>query len=210
MIRIFIADDHSLFRAGVCEILGKEKDLRVVGEAGNGIEAMAGIRQKECDVILLDVTMPGQGGLEILADIKRERPHARVLVLSMHPEDQYAPRVLKAGASGYVTKESAAEELIAAIRKVYAGGIYVSAHLAEKLASSLQANEAVLPHQTLSEREFSVLTQLVSGKKLKEIALDMCLSEKTITTYRSRILRKMNMSNNAELVHYAIQNKLIE
>ncbi len=210
MIRIFIADDHSLFRAGVGEILAKQKDLHVVGEAGNGIDAMKGIREKECDVVLLDVTMPGLGGLDILADIRRERPHAAVLVLSMHPEEQYAARVLKAGASGYLTKESAAEELIVAIRKVASGGIYVSAHLAEKFASSLQHDGEVLPHQTLSEREFAVLTQLVAGKKLKEIANDLFLSEKTITTYRARILRKLNLQNNAELVHYAIQNKLIE
>jgi two-component system, NarL family, invasion response regulator UvrY len=210
MIRIFIADDHSLFRAGVCEILAKQSDLRVVGEAGNGIDAMTGIRENECDVVLLDVTMPGLGGLEILADIKRGKPHTAVLVLSMHPEDQYATRVLKSGASGYLTKESAAEELIAAIRKVASGGIYVSAHLAEKLASSLQQDAAIPPHQMLSGREFAVLTQLVSGKKLKEIAHGLCLSEKTITTYRARILRKLNLRSNAELVHYAIQNKLIE
>lgn len=210
MIRIFIADDHSLFRAGVCEILAKQSDLRVVGEAGNGIDAMAGIKDKECDVVLLDVTMPGLGGLEILADIKRGKPHTAVLVLSMHPEDQYATRVLKSGASGYLTKESAAEELIAAIRRVASGGIYVSAHLAEKLASSLQHDSEVPLHQMLSEREFAVLTQLVSGKKLKEIARGLCLSEKTITTYRARILRKLNVRSNAELVHYAIQNKLIE
>jgi DNA-binding NarL/FixJ family response regulator len=209
MIRIFIVDDHSLFRAGVRQILAKQSDLRVVGEAGNGVEAMAGIRERDCDVVLLDLTMPGPGGFEILGDIKRERPHAGVLVLSMHPENQYATRLLKAGAAGYLTKESAAEELIAAIRKVATGGIYVSAHLAEKLASTLQSPEELPPHYELSEREFQVLTQLVRGKKLKEIAYSLCLSEKTITTYRSRILLKLNLRNNAELIHYAIQNKLI-
>jgi len=209
MIRIFIVDDHSLFRAGVRQILAKQSDLRVVGEAGNGGEAMTGIRERDCDVVLLDLTMPGLGGFEVLGDIKRERPHAAVLVLSMHPEDQYATRILKAGASGYLTKESAAEELIVAIRKVAAGGIYVSAHLAEKLASTLQTPTEVPPHQMLSEREFQVLTQLVKGKKLKEIANVLFLSEKTITTYRSRILEKLNLHNNAELIHYAIQNKLI-
>ncbi len=209
MIRIFIVDDHGLFRAGIRQILAKQNDLRVVGEAGNGIEAMAGVKDTDCDVVLLDLTMPGVGGLEILGDIKCARPHAGVLVLSMHPEDQYATRILKAGAAGYLTKESAAEELIAAIRKVAAGGIYVSAHLAEKLASSLHSPAELSPHQTLSEREFQVLTQLVQGKKLKEIAYSLCLSEKTITTYRSRILEKLNLRNNAELIHYAIQNKLI-
>jgi two-component system, NarL family, invasion response regulator UvrY len=209
MIRIFIVDDHSLFRAGVRQILAKQSDLRVVGEAGNGGEAMTGIRERDCDVVLLDLTMPGLGGFEVLGDIKRERPHAAVLVLSMHPEDQYATRILKAGASGYLTKESAAEELIAAIRKVAAGGIYVSAHLAEKLASTLHTPTEVPLHNMLSEREFQVLTQLVKGKKLKEIANVLFLSEKTVTTYRSRILQKLNLSNNAELVHYAIQYKLI-
>ncbi len=210
MIRIFIVDDHSLFRAGVRQILAKQSDLLVVGEAGNGIEAIAGIRKRDSDVILLDLTMPNLGGFEILSDIKRERPHAAILVLSMHPEDQYATRILKAGASGYLTKESAAEELIAAIRKVAGGGIYVSAQFAEKLATSLQSPAEIPPHQTLSEREFQVLTQLVRGKKLKEIAYGLCLSEKTITTYRSRILQKLNLRNNAELIHYAIQNKLID
>ena len=210
MIRVFIVDDHSLFRAGLRQILAKQGDMRVVGEAGNGTDAVAGIRERDCEVVLLDLTMPGVSGLAILGDIRRERPHAGVLVLSMHPEDQYATRVIKAGAAGYLTKESAAEELIAAIRKVAAGGIYVSPHLAEKLASSLQSTAEVPPHQLLSEREFLVFTQLVSGKKLKEIAHGLCLSEKTITTYRSRILMKMNLHNNAELVHYAIENKLID
>jgi two-component system invasion response regulator UvrY len=210
MIRVFIVDDHSLFRTGVRQILAKHKDLCVVGEAGNGTDAMLGISEQACDVMLLDVTMPGRGGLEILSDIKRVSPHTRVLVLSMHPEDQYATRVLKAGASGYLTKESAAEELIAAIRKVAAGGTYVSAHLGELLASSLRSPTEGLPHQTLSEREFLVMMQLVTGKKLKDIANALCLSEKTITTYRSRILKKMKMQSNAELVHYALQNKLTE
>jgi two-component system, NarL family, invasion response regulator UvrY len=210
MIRIFIADDHSLFRAGVCEILAKQRDVTVIGEAGNGADALAAIRRSECDVVLLDITMPGLGGLEILGDIKRDKPHAAVLVLSMHPEDQYATRVLKAGAAGYLTKESAAEELIAGIRKVASGGVYVSAALAEKLASSLGSVGVALPHTLLSEREFLVFTGLVEGKKLKAIAHSLCLSEKTITTYRSRILTKMNMHSNAELVHYALENKLIE
>lgn len=209
MIRIFIVDDHSLFRAGVRQILAKQSDLRVVGEAGNGIDAMSGIGETESDVVLLDLTMPGVGGFEILGDIKRERPRAAVLVLSMHPEDQYATRILKAGASGYLTKESAAEELIAAIRKVASGGIYVSAHLAEKLASTLKTPTEVPPHSMLSEREFQVLIQLVKGKKLKDIANVLFLSEKTITTYRSRILEKLSLHNNAELIHYAIENKLI-
>jgi two-component system invasion response regulator UvrY len=208
MIRVFIVDDHNLFRAGLRQILAKQADVRVVGEAGNGTDAMAGIREGGADVVLLDLTMPGVSGLEILGSIKLAWPHAGVLVLSMHPEDQYAARVLKAGAAGYLTKESAAEELIAAIRKVAAGGIYVSPHFAEKLASSLQKVAEVPPHQMLSEREFLVFTQLVSGKKLKEIARGLCLSEKTITTYRSRILRKLNVRTNAELVRYAIENKI--
>ena len=210
MIRIVIIDDHSLFRAGVRQILSKQSDFRVAGEAGNAADGLAVIREHDCDVVLLDVTMPGAGGLEVLGQIVHERPHAAVLILSMHPEDQYATRALKAGASGYLTKESAAEELIAAIRKVASGGTYVSTHLAELLASALHTPAGALPHQMLSEREFQVLTHLVSGRKLKEIASDLCLSEKTITTYRTRILQKMNLRNNAELVHYAVQHKLIE
>jgi DNA-binding NarL/FixJ family response regulator len=210
MIRVFMIDDHNLFRAGMRQILAKESDLFIVGEAGNGPDALSGLRGHAADVILLDMTMPGMNGLDVLGAIRREHQEAKVLVTSMHPEDQYAVRVLKAGASGYMTKESAAEELIAAIRKVHSGGTYLTPQFVEHMAVSLKEGTRELPHQALSDREFEVLILLASGKKLKDIANDLCLSEKTITTYRSRILDKMQLHNNAELVHYAIQHKLIE
>jgi DNA-binding NarL/FixJ family response regulator len=210
MIRVFIADDHSLFRAGLQQILAKHADLCVVGEASTGVEALRGIRNTDCDVLLLDISMPERTGLDILKDVRREHPDVAILMLSMHSEDQYAIRVLKAGASGYVTKESAAEELIAAIHKVASGGRYVSAALAEKIAFSLGRDSDLLPHQTLSEREFQVMQMMATGKKLTEIADALNLSEKTITTYRTRILEKLHLHTNAEIVHYAIDHKLID
>ncbi|MBI5474177.1 MAG: response regulator transcription factor [Ignavibacteriae bacterium] len=210
MIRVFIADDHSLFRTGLQQILARHPDLCVVGEAGTGADALRGIREAECDVLLLDITMPGRGGLDILKDVRRESPDVAILILSMHPEDQFAIRVLKAGASGYVSKESAADELIAAIRKVASGGRYVSAALAEKLAFAIGRNPEFPPHHMLSEREFQVVQMLATGMKLIEIADMLNLSEKTITTYRARILEKLHLHTNAELVHYAIDHKLIE
>ena len=210
MIRVFIADDHVLFRTGLHQILAKHADLSIVGEAGTGTAALQGIRERACDVLLLDITMPGRGGLDILKDIRSENPDVAILFLSMHPEDQYAIRVLKAGASGYITKESAAEELISAIRKVASGGRYVSAALAEKLAFALGGNPEFPPHQMLSEREFQVTHMLAAGMKLTEIADALHLSEKTITTYRARILEKLHLHTNAELIHYAIDHKLIE
>lgn len=210
MIRVFIADDHSLFRTGLQQILAKHGDLCIVGEAGTGAEALQGVRESVCDVLLLDITMPGRGGLDIIKDVRQERPAVAILVLSMHPEDQYAIRVLKAGASGYLTKESAADELIAAIRKVASGGKYVSAALAEKLAGSLGRNLEVQPHELLSEREFQVMHMLATGMKLTEIGGTLHLSEKTITTYRARILEKLHLHTNAELVRYAVDHKLIE
>jgi DNA-binding NarL/FixJ family response regulator len=210
MIRVFIADDHSLFRAGLQQILAKHNDLCIVGEAGTGLEVLRGIRNSDCDVLLLDISMPGRTGLDILKDVRRENPGVAILMLSMHSEDQYAIRVLKAGASGYITKESAAGELIVAIRKVASGGRYVSAALAEKLAFSLGHETELLPHQILSEREFQVMHMLATGRKLTEIADALNLSEKTITTYRTRILEKLHLHTNAELVHYAIDHKLIE
>lgn len=210
MIRVFVADDHNLFRAGLQQILAKQGDIVVVGEAGTGSDALAGIRSSPCDVLLLDITMPGRGGLDIIKDVRLEYPETAILVLSMHPEDQYAVRVLRAGASGYLTKESAAGELISAIRKVAAGGRYVSPELAEKLATSVWRNPDVPPHQTLSEREFEVMRLLASGMKLTGIAETLHLSEKTITTYRSRILEKLHLHTNAELIHYAIDHKLFE
>jgi len=210
MICLLIADDHVLFREGLKQILGKHSDMYVQDEAGSGSEAISKIRDQHFDVILLDISMPGRSGLDILSEIKTIKPELPVLILSMHPEDQYAIRTLKAGASGYLTKETAASELIFAIRKVATGGKYVSAALGEKLAFAMEDRQDKLAHQLLSNREFQVMHMLASGKSLKEIAESLVLSEKTITTYRARILEKMKLRNNVELTHYAIEFKLID
>lgn len=209
MIRILIVDDHVMFREGLKQILAKHRDMNIVGEVGNGTDALQSIRSDEYDVVVLDISMPGQSGWDILNEIKLEKPGLAVLILSMHPEDQYAIRMLKAGASGYISKESVPEELILAIRKVASGGKYVSPTLAEKIAYALDAHSDKLPHQMLSNREFQVMSMLASGKSLKEIAEELSLSEKTITTYRARILEKLNLRNNVELTHYVIENKLL-
>jgi DNA-binding NarL/FixJ family response regulator len=210
MIRILIADDHVLFREGLKQILSKHSDIVVTDEVGNGKDALDKIWSTDYDVVVLDISMPGQTGWDILSEAKRQKPDLPILILSMHPEDQYAIRMLKAGASGYVSKESVPDELITAIRKVAAGGRYVSQALAEKLAFALNTQTDKMPHQLLSNREFQVMCMLASGKSLKEIADNLCLSEKTITTYRARILEKLQLRNNVELTHYAIQHKLID
>lgn len=209
MIRILIVDDHVMFREGLKQILAKHGDMNVVGEVGNGTDALQSIRSDEYDVVVLDISMPGQSGWDTLKEIKLEKPGLPVLILSMHPEDQYAIRMLKAGASGYISKESVPEELILAIRKVASGGKYVSPALAEKIAYALDSHADKLPHQLLSNREFQVMSMLASGKSLKEIAEELSLSEKTITTYRARILEKLNLRNNVEITHYVIENKLL-
>jgi len=209
LIRILIADDHVLFREGLRQVLARHHDLSVVAEAGDGQEALDLIRSTPLDVVLLDISMPGLSGLDILTDILSEKRHPAVLVLSMYPEDQYAVRVLKAGAAGYLTKEAAAEELISAIRKVASGGTFVSPLLAERLARALRSSWDMLPHQLLSDREFQVMRMLALGKKVKEIAEALCLSEKTITTYRARVLEKMKLRGNTEITRYALRHKLI-
>lgn len=210
MIRILLADDHVLFREGLKQILGKHKDLRVLDEAGSGTEALEKIYSKHYDVVILDISMPGRSGLDILGEIRKAHPDLPVLILSMHPEDQYAVRVLRAGAAGYLTKESAASELITAIHKVASGGRYISPSVAERLADAVKVDHQESPHQTLSNREYQVMRMLASGKTLKEIAEDLFLSEKTITTYRARILEKMKLRNNVDLSHYAIKHKLLD
>lgn len=209
MIRILIVDDHVMFREGLKQILAKHSDMRVIDEAGSGQEAMEKVLRHKLDVILLDISLPGRNGPELLSEIKKLRPEVSVLVLSMHPEDQYAIRMMKAGALGYLTKESAPEQLISAIRKVSTGSRYISSKLAEEMAVALDSNTPKLPHQMLSNREFAVMRMLASGKSLKEIADELIISEKTVTTYRARILEKMHLHNNVELTLYAIENKLL-
>jgi len=210
MIRILIADDHPVFRQGLKQIIAENPDMVVADEATNGWEVLTKVRTSDYDVVLLDITMPGMDGLDVLTRLKSEKPRLPVLMVSMHPEEQYAVRALRVGASGYVTKESAPDELVVAIRKVSTGGKYVSSSLAERLASVLQENAEKLPHESLSLREYRVLCMIASGKTVSEIAKELSLSVKTISTYRFRILEKMKMKNNAELIHYAINNHLVD
>jgi two-component system, NarL family, invasion response regulator UvrY len=208
-MKILITDDHAVVRQGLKQILLEEFTRAEFGEATNAQEAIERVWKENWDVVVLDITMPGRSGLEVLKEIKKSRPKLPVLVLSMHPEDQFAVRLLKIGASGYMTKESAPNELVGAVKKVIAGGRYVSAALAEKMASYLAVDVQTPPHERLSDREFLVLRLIASGKTPTAIAKELALSVKTISTYRMRILEKMSMSNNAELTHYAIQNQLV-
>jgi len=210
MIRILVADDHAIVREGLKQILADVSDMTVCDEAASGAETLEKIRKGEYDVVLLDISMPGRSGLEVLKDIKAEHPKQPVLILSMHAEEQYAVRALRAGASGYLTKASAPDELIGAIRKVSYGRKYVSASLAEKLAFALDIDTKKPPHETLSDREYQVMLMIASGKSVKEIAAELCLSVKTISTYRARVMEKMNMKKNAELTLYAVRNRLMD
>ena len=210
MIRLVIADDHPIVREGIKRIVADCPNMRVVGEAIDGEEALAKTKTADADVLLLDITMPGPGFLDTMRRLRTEQPALPVLVLSIHPEDHYAVRALRAGAAGYLTKDRSPEELASAIQQVYAGGKYVTSSLAEKLALELQPGAEKQPHETLSDREYQVLRLLSSGKSVKEIASMLVLSPKTVSTYRMRILEKMKLRNNAELIRYAIQNGLVD
>lgn len=210
MIKIFIADDHAIVRKGLKQIVGDTSDMVIAGEAGNGHEALDKVLKNDYDVIVLDISMPGINGLDVLKQIKSQKPKLPILALTMHPEEQYAVRVLRAGASGYLTKESASDELITAIKRVSTGRKYVSSSLAEKLAFGLEVDSEKPLHENLSDREYQVMCMIASGKTVKEIAGELFLSAKTVSTYRTRILEKMNMKNNAELIHYAIKQGLVE
>jgi len=208
-MKILLADDHAVVRQGLKLILADHFKKAVFGQARNATEALFRITKEHWDVLVLDITMPGRSGLEILQDVKRLRPKLPVLVLSMHPEDQFAVRMLKAGAGGYMTKESADEELVGAIQKVVSGGRYISPSLAERMASYLSVDVQKAPHERLSDREFQVLRMIASGKTVSQIGLELSLSVKTISTYRARVLEKMDMKNSAELTHYAVQHNLV-
>lgn len=207
MTKILIADDHAIVRSGLRQILINEPDLEVAGEAQNGAEVLDLIRRERWDVLVLDVGMPGRSGIETLREVKRERSALPVLILSIYPEDQYAVRAIRAGASGYLTKDSAPDELVRAIRKVLRGGKYVSETITARLFQALE-DANLLPHELLSDREYQVLCLIASGRTITEIAGDISLSVKTVSTYRVRLLEKMRMKTNAELTHYAIKNNL--
>ncbi|MCJ7481590.1 MAG: response regulator transcription factor [Thermodesulfovibrionales bacterium] len=210
MIKLLIADDHAIFREGLKHILEEHPDILVADEAGNGQEVLDYIWKNEYDMILLDIGMPGMPALEVLKQVKNGKPRLPVLVLSMYPEDQYAVRFIRAGASGYLTKESAPEELITAIRKITAGRKYITSSVAEKLADEVEPDADKPAHHSLSDREFEVFRLIASGKTVKQIAEDLFLSMKTISTYRSRILEKMKMKTNAELMHYALKQHMLD
>lgn len=209
-MKILIVDDHAVVRKGIKLILSELDEPVVIGQAGNGSEAMRLIREEPWDMVLLDISLPGKNGIEVLKQIKAEYKKLPVLMLSMYPDDQYALRAIRAGAAGYMTKEAAPDELLQIIARVRKGGRYISPELAEKLLFELEDNADELPHLALSDREFEVLRLIASGKTVSEIAAMLSLSVKTISTYRTRILEKMKMKHNAELTHYAIKHNLVE
>lgn len=209
MIRILIADDHAIVRSGLKQIVASAPDLEVAGEATTSQEVINLAQKQTWDVIVLDINMPGRGGIETLKELKRDYPKLPILVLSMYPEDQYAVRAIKAGAAGYLTKESAPEELLTAIRKVLRGGKYISASVAEHLAFALDTDTSRPLHELLSDREYQIFCLIASGKTVSEIAEELAISVKTVSTHRTRTLEKMQMKTNAELTHYAIRNQLV-
>jgi DNA-binding NarL/FixJ family response regulator len=210
MIRVVVADDHPIVREGLKQLLAAAADLTIVGEAQNGQEVLARVRADDFDVLLLDMSMPGKSGVELIKQVHAEKPKLRILVLSMHEEEQYAVRALKAGATGYLTKESATVQLIAAIRKVAAGGAFISPAVAEQFALGAMPQGGGPPHAALSDREYQVFEMLVAGRSVGDIAGRLNLSVKTVSTHKARIMQKMNMTNQAELVRYAVNNRLLD
>ncbi|TMA63433.1 MAG: response regulator transcription factor [Deltaproteobacteria bacterium] len=209
-MRILVCDDHPIVRRGLREILEQAGAPVTVGEAASAAEGLALARKQSWDTVVLDITMPGRSGLELLKELKSERPHVPVLVLSVHPAEQYAVRVLRAGASGYLTKESAPEELLTAIRHIVRGGRYISPSVGETLADDLGRPAEQLPHHGLSDREFEIMRRLASGKRVSEIADQLHLSVKTVSTYRARVLGKLNLRTTAEIMRYALKHGLVD
>lgn len=210
MIKVLIADDHPVVRRGLSQILTEAPDMVAAGEASTGREVLQAVRENDYDVVLLDIALPDISGLEVLKQLRIVKPELRVLILSMYPEKQYAVRTLKAGAAGYLTKESAPEELVAAIRKVSRGGKYITPSLAEKLAARLSDEAEKEPYETLSDREYQVMCLLASGKTITEIATELSLGVTTVSTYRARLLEKLGLKTTAEIVRYALERGLVE
>lgn len=210
MIKVLVADDHAVVRRGLRQILAETPDILVAGEAKSAPEVRQLVREQRWDVVVLDLNMPGGSGLELLGELHRENPGTRVLVLTVYQEGQYAVRAIKAGAAGFLTKESAPEKLIEAVRKIAAGGRYISPELAETLASMVAGEAGGAPHERLSDREFEVFKMLASGRTVSQVAGELALSVKTVSTHRTRILKKMEMKTNAELTHYAVRNGIVE
>ncbi len=210
MIKVTIVDDHSIMRSGLAKVLKEESDIEVVSEADGYPKLIESLKKTVPDIVLLDITMPGKNGLEILKELKQYYPQVKTLMLSMHPEDRFAVRAIKAGAFGYITKESASEELVNAIRKVHSGGKFITQTVAEILADTFEQDGNKPAHERLSDREYQILRLITSGKKVKEIATDLFLSPATVATYRSRILEKMRLKSNVELTNYVLRHNLIE
>ena len=210
ILRVLIADDHAIVREGLKQILADTGDIVVAGDAASGLEAIKLARAKPFDVLLLDISMPDRSGIEVLKQVRQEFPKMAVLMLSMHREDQYAIRSLKAGAAGYLNKQSAPAELVNAIRTVAQGHKYISGALAQQLANQIGDDREVPPHETLSDREYQTLMMIASGKTVGEIAAELVLSVKTISMYRTRLLQKMKLRHNADVTHYAIRNNLVQ
>ena len=209
-IRVIVADDHPILRAGLVSVLNASSDLRVVGEAGNGAEVLRTIRDVAFDVLLLDVSMPGKSGLDLMRQIRKDNPRLPILIVSSHPEDQYALRAIKAGASGYVTKMSAPADLVTAVRTVSNGRKFITPALAELLADHVERPDDGVPHESLSDREFQTLKMIAAGHSLTHIAEVLCISVKTVSVYRSRVLEKMRMKSNVELTRYVVEHGLTD
>jgi DNA-binding NarL/FixJ family response regulator len=210
MLRVLIVDDHAVVRAGLRQILEETGEIAVTGEAANGAALIEMVRREEFDLVILDISMPGRGGVEILPRLKSEKPHLPVLILSTYPEEQYAVRLIKAGASGYLSKESAPEMLVQAVRQIARGGRYISPTVAELLAGQLAGGSGAAAHEQLSNREYEVMRLLGAGKTVTEVAEKLSLSVKTVSTYRARLLEKLGLQNNADLIRYVIENRLAD
>lgn len=210
MIRVLIADDHAIVRHGLKQIVAETDDMTVIGEADTGAQAIKLVRDTPYDVVLMDISLPDRNGIEVLKQIKKEYPKLPVLMLSMHAEREFAVRALKAGASGYLTKQSAPMQLVDAIRHVAAGKKYITPSLAEEVANMLSGDMELSPHKLLSDREYQTLCLIASGKTLSIIATELILSPKTVSVYRSRVLEKLNLKNNSDITRYAIKNQLVE